>query len=207
VSKILKRSFFDQDAIKLAKALLGKVLCARYQGLWLCAQVIETEAYYIHEKASHASLGFTEKRRALFMAPGTIYMYYSRGGDSLNVSAKGEGNAVLIKSAIPYVKAKDYSKMIQTMQELNPLPNNRIRDPVKLCSGQVLMCRALNLKVKKWDQQQFDHEHFFIKDMGYHPAHIIETIRLGIRKDRDAHLPFRFIDKKYLKFCTKSALK
>jgi DNA-3-methyladenine glycosylase len=29
-------------------------------------------------------------------------MYYARGGDSLNFSAHGPGNAVLIKSAYPW---------------------------------------------------------------------------------------------------------
>jgi DNA-3-methyladenine glycosylase len=199
----LKKSFFNKDAIELAKALLGKVLFVYYKKLWLCAQIIETEAYYIHEKASHASLGFTKKRKALFMNAGTIYMYYSRGGDSINISAKGKGNAVLVKSAIPYCKANNYDEMIAVMQHLNPLPNNRIREPMKLCSGQVLMCRSLNLKVKTWDRKQFDTKTFFIKDVGYHPTNIIETVRLGIRKDRDAHLPYRFIDERDLKFCTR----
>jgi 3-methyladenine DNA glycosylase Mpg len=37
------------------------------------------------------------------MDGGTIYMYYSRGGDSFNISAAGPGNAVLIKSAYPWI--------------------------------------------------------------------------------------------------------
>ena len=198
----IKKNFFNQDAVKLARVLLGKLLCVRYEHLWLCAQVIETEAYYIHEKASHASLGFTNKRKALFMSPGTIYMYYSRGGDSLNISAKGKGNAVLIKSAIPYLKADNYEKMIHTMQRLNPLPKNRMRQPLKLCSGQALMCRSLNLKVNEWDQKQFNTQRFFMQDIDYSPETIITTTRLGIRKDRDAHLPYRFIDAKYIRYCT-----
>ncbi|MDV3444008.1 DNA-3-methyladenine glycosylase, partial [Pseudomonas otitidis] len=36
-------------------------------GRWLSARIIETEAYYLAEKGSHASLGYTEKRRALFL--------------------------------------------------------------------------------------------------------------------------------------------
>jgi DNA-3-methyladenine glycosylase len=39
----------------------------------------------------------------LFLDGGHIYMYYARGGDSLNFSAQGPGNAVLIKSAYPWV--------------------------------------------------------------------------------------------------------
>jgi DNA-3-methyladenine glycosylase len=199
---ILTPAFFNKDAVCLAKALLGKVLRVRYKALWLCAQIIETEAYYIHEKASHASLGFTQKRKALFMPPGTIYMYYSRGGDSLNISAQGKGNAVLIKSAIPYLKADRYDDMIKVMQTLNPLPKNRIREPMKLCSGQVLMCRALNLKVKEWDQRSLDDRRFTIADVSYQPHEILTRTRLGIRPDRDAHLPYRFIDAQFIKFCT-----
>ena len=99
----LTDAFFDRDAQALARDLLGKVIRHRVGDLWLSARIIETEAYYLEEKGSHASLGYTEKRKALFLDGGHIYMYYARGGDSLNFSAKGPGNAVLIKSAYPWV--------------------------------------------------------------------------------------------------------
>ena len=195
--------FFDHDALQVAKNLLGKILCAKYQDLWLKAQIIETEAYYLHDTASHASLGYTEKRKALFMPAGTIYMYYARGGDSLNISCAGHGNAVLIKSAIPYQASPD---MIATMQILNPLPNQKIRSPEKLCSGQTLLCKSLNLKVPEWNQQQFDLERFYIQNTDYQPTHIIQTTRLGIPEGRDELLPYRFIDYNHAKFCTKKPL-
>jgi len=97
----LPDAFFDRDAQLLARELLGKVVRHKVGELWLAARIIETEAYYLEEKGSHASLGYTEKRKALFLDGGHIYMYYSRGGDSLNFSAHGPGNAVLIKSAYP----------------------------------------------------------------------------------------------------------
>ena len=101
--KGLADAFFDRDAQTLARDLLGKVIRHRVGDLWLSARIIETEAYYCEEKGSHASLGYTEKRKALFLDGGHIYMYYARGGDSLNFSAQGPGNAVLIKSAYPWV--------------------------------------------------------------------------------------------------------
>ena len=97
---MLPDAFFDRDAQLLARDLLGKVIRHRVNGLWLSARIIETEAYYIADKGSHASLGFTQKRKALFLDGGHIYMYYARGGDSLNFSAHGPGNAVLIKSGV-----------------------------------------------------------------------------------------------------------
>lgn len=96
----LPDDFFDRDAQMLARELLGKVIRHRVGEIWLSARIIETEAYYVAEKGSHASLGYTEKRKALFLDGGHIYMYYARGGDSLNFSAHGPGNAVLIKSGV-----------------------------------------------------------------------------------------------------------
>jgi len=96
----LPDGFFDRDAQTLARDLLGKVIRHRVGKIWLSARIIETEAYYVAEKGSHASLGYTEKRKALFLDGGHIYMYYARGGDSLNFSAHGPGNAVLIKSGV-----------------------------------------------------------------------------------------------------------
>lgn len=95
--------FFDCDAQLLARELLGKVIRHRVGEIWLSARIIETEAYYAAEKGSHASLGYTEKRKALFLDGGHIYMYYARGGDSLNFSAHGPGNAVLINTSMIYL--------------------------------------------------------------------------------------------------------
>ena len=78
---MLKKSFFDRDACLVAQQLLGKIIRRKYHGQWLAARIIETEAYYLADKGSHASLGYTEKRKALFMPAGTIYMYYARGKD------------------------------------------------------------------------------------------------------------------------------
>lgn len=202
---MLTSEFFDQDAVLAARGLLGKILRVKYYKFWLSAMIIETEAYYLHDKASHASLGFTEKRKALFMPPGTIYMYYARGGDSLNISCKGWGNAVLIKSAIAYVDKKSPQRTIKIMQKLNPM-NKKIRPPEKLCAGQTLLCRSLNLKVPVWDQRQFNKNKFYLEDVKYFPEKIIQTVRLGIPDGRDGHLLYRFIDYDNAKFCTDNPL-
>ncbi len=187
---LLNNTFFDRDAQIVAQDLLGKVIYKKHQNIWLAARITATEAYYIHDKASHSSLGFTEKRKAMFMPPGTIYMYYARGGDSLNISVQGEGNAVLIKSGLPYLPDTD----LKLMQQLNPSKSGNPRPIAKLCAGQTLLCKALGLKVKDWDQQQFNENEFYIADIGYKPENIIQTTRRGIPKGRDEHLPFRYID-------------
>jgi len=205
---VLKNDFFACDAQDLAKALLGKVIQVRYRDSWLAAQIIETEAYYCAEKASHASLGYTEKRKALFMPPGTIYMYYARGAASFNISAQGEGNAVLIKSALPYLAAENAQDMIASMQHLNPQKNSQRPRPTEtLCAGQTLLCRSLGLTVEEWDQQTFQPNKFCLVDVDYQVDKIVQTIRLGIPKGRDEHLPYRFIDYAYLDHCSQNPLR
>ena len=208
---MLANPFFDQDPQALAVALLGKILCVRYRQYWLRASIIETEAYYLHDKASHASLGYTEKRQSLFMAAGTIYMYYARGGDSLNISARGMGNAVLIKSALPYLGKNaahaSQTDMIAIMQSLNPSASGGQRKLETLCSGQTLLCRSLGLKVKKWDKKNFQRDCFYVSDEGYYPKKIIQARRLGIPKGRDEHYFYRFIDYDKAAYCTSNPLR
>lgn len=203
----LPLAFFDGDAQDLARRLIGKVLRRREGKLWLSARIIETEAYYLQEKGSHASLGYTHKRRALFMPAGTIYMYYARGGDSLNISAQGEGNAVLIKSAYPWSDAYSGAEALARMQSLNPAADGSPRPPQRLCGGQTLVCRSMGLKVPDWDAQAFDPTTFFVSDVGARPSRLLRTTRLGIPPGRDEHLPYRFIDPDFAAYCTRNPLR
>ncbi|MCS3514223.1 DNA-3-methyladenine glycosylase [Pseudomonas grimontii] len=203
----LPDGFFDRDAQILARDLLGKVIRHRVGDLWLSARIIETEAYYVAEKGSHASLGYTEKRKALFLDGGHIYMYYARGGDSLNFSAQGPGNAVLIKSAYPWVDETSGPASLAQMLLNSPNANGSPRPTQKLCAGQTLLCKALGLKVPMWDAKRFDQELLYVEDVGQTPTHIIQTTRLGIPSGRDELLMYRFVDAGYAPYCTRNPLR
>ncbi|SDS17368.1 DNA-3-methyladenine glycosylase [Pseudomonas fuscovaginae UPB0736] len=203
----LPDSFFDRDAQLLARELLGKVIRHRVGDLWLAARIIETEAYYFEEKGSHASLGYTEKRKALFLDGGHIYMYYARGGDSLNFSAQGPGNAVLIKSAYPWTDERSGPASLAQMQLNNPDSRGGPRPAQKLCAGQTLLCKALGLKVPIWDAKRFDPQRLYVEDVGNKPKQIIQTTRLGIPHGRDEHLLYRFVDAEYATCCTRNPLR
>ena len=205
--RILKPEFFDRDAQEVAQDLLGKVIAHRPGERWLTAAVVEAEAYYLHEKGSHASLGYTEKRKALFMPPGTIYMYYARGGASLNVSCRGEGNAVLIKAGRPQVRGQDAEAALSEMRRRNPLPSGQERLPERLCAGQTLLCKALGLRVPDWDQLLLPQARLRFLDLGYRPARIVRTTRLGIPAGRDPHLPYRFVDAAHTRSATRNPLR
>ncbi|WP_249679582.1 DNA-3-methyladenine glycosylase [Pseudomonas abieticivorans] len=203
----LPDAFFDRDAQTLARELLGKVIRHRQGDLWLSARIIETEAYYFTEKGSHASLGYTEKRKALFLDGGHIYMYYARGGDSLNFSAQGPGNAVLIKSAYPWVDDYSGTNSLAQMQLNNLDASGQVRPDARLCAGQTLLCKALGLKVPEWDARRFNLQQLFVEDLGIIPQHIIQTTRLGIPHGRDEHLMYRFVDAEHARHCTRNPLR
>lgn len=198
--------FFDREPSHVAQSLLGKVIAVKNGNQWLMSRIIETEAYYRTDKASHSSLGYTEKRKALFMSPGTIYMYYARGGDSINFSCRGDGNAVLIKSGYPVARHADDLASIQSMQNNSPNRDGSPRSMPNLCAGQTLLCKSMNLKVPDWNAQQLKLGVLELWDDDYTPEKIIQTTRLGIHQNRDAHLPYRFIDMRFAHACTKNPL-
>ena len=69
-----------------------------------------------------------------------------------------------------------------------------------------MLCKSLGIAVKEWDQQQFDLNQFYLKDVHYVPKKIIQTTRMGIPEGRDEHLLNRFIDFDYAKYCTSNPL-
>ena len=204
---MLPDAFFNRDAQLLARELLGKVIRHKVNGLWLSARIIETEAYYCAEKGSHASLGYTEKRKALFLDGGYIYMYYARGGDSLNFSAHGPGNSVLIKSAHPWQDELSGPASLAQMQRNNPDAKGQPRNAHTLCAGQTLLCKSLGLKVPEWDAKCFDSERLWVDDVRERPPRILQTTRLGIPHGRDEHLMYRFVDADYAAYCTRNPLR
>ena len=193
------------DAQTLAQRLLGTVIRHKLGRTWLAAQIIETEAYFLTDKASHASLGRTPSREPLFMPAGTIYMYYARGGDSLNFSAQGAGNAVLIKSAIPAIDHMTAAGL-RRMNANNPTPRGDARQLDRLCSGQTLLCRALGLKVPIWNGRQLTSGKLELLDVGNAPQKIVQTKRLGIPAGRDPHLPYRFVDQHHTRSATRNPI-
>lgn len=91
----LVKSFYKQDCKSLAKALLGKVL-VRYckdTGERLSGLIVETEAYLGGEdKGAHSFNGKrTNKNEAMFMEPGTCYVYNIYGMYCcMNISSEGK---------------------------------------------------------------------------------------------------------------------
>lgn len=98
--KPLERKFYARDTATVAQGLLGSFLIRKLDNCLLAARIVETEAYYPDDEASHSFRGKTARNAAMFAAPGTCYVYFIYGvHHCLNVSTEAEniGAAVLIR--------------------------------------------------------------------------------------------------------------
>ena len=183
------------------------MLRRRLDGLWLGVQIVETEGYGLNDPASHAYLGRTPSREPMWAPPGTIYMYHSRAGASLNVSCGKGPEAVLIKAGCPIVDERSPQAALDAMHRLNPAPGGRLRrSDQRLCAGQTLLCRSLALTVHEWTGRQFDRTQFYIEARKT-ALQIIATKRLGIRPERDDGRRWRYVDRSLAGSATNNPLR
>ncbi|XP_076865435.1 DNA-3-methyladenine glycosylase isoform X6 [Brachyhypopomus gauderio] len=142
----LRFDFFNQPCVDLAKAFLGKVLVRRQaDGSELRGRVVETEAYLGGEdKASHSAGGKrTERNTAMFMKPGTIYVYPIYGIYlCMNVSSQGEGAAVLLRSLEP-LQGQDTMRSLRAARRR--VGSRALKDK-DLCNGPSKLCQALDVQ-------------------------------------------------------------
>jgi DNA-3-methyladenine glycosylase len=101
LARALPQSFYARDALVVAEALLGKLLCRDEVVL----RISEVEAYcYPQDTANHCRMGRTPRNAPMWGPPGHAYVYLCYGiHQMLNVvtNADGEGAAVLIRACEP----------------------------------------------------------------------------------------------------------
>lgn len=106
--KRLKENFFNRNTLKVAKVLLGKVLCVKKGGKILKGVIAETEAYRgEYDLANHASKGRTKRTETMYLKAGTIYVYLVYGMHfCLNIVTEKENypSAVLIRGILSIIE-------------------------------------------------------------------------------------------------------
>ncbi|XP_020373701.1 DNA-3-methyladenine glycosylase [Rhincodon typus] len=141
----LSSGFFTRPCVTLAKEFLGQVMVRKFtDGSEVKGRIVETEAYLGGEdQASHSRGGKqTARNAAMFMTPGTMYVYQIYGVYfCLNVSSQGDGAAVLVRSLEPL-------QGLHTMRQLRSKRRREAGKPLKdheLCNGPSKLCQALDI--------------------------------------------------------------
>lgn len=193
----LGEDFFKQPCVSLAKALLGKVLVRRCaDGAELRGKIVETEAYLGGEdKASHSAGGRrTERNTAMFMKPGTIYVYPIYGMYlCMNVSSEGEGAAVLLRSLEP-LQGQSVMRELRMAKRKNGA--KQLKDK-ELSNGPSKLCQALDIP-RCFDRRDLasDPEVWLERDSGAGSdeiSNIVSAPRIGIESHGEwAKKPLRF---------------
>jgi len=178
----LKRSFYTQPTLKVAKNLLGQIICRRFgNGRILRGKIVETEAYIgPNDKASHAIGGrMTKRNLAEFLIGGHIYIYLVYGmywQFNISTSKKGKPECVLIRAIEPIIEKSPKSEFLISKQ----IPNHKSQIP-KLTNGPGKLCRYLGLDKSFYGEDLVRSEKIWLeKGEKVRSKNIIAAKRIGI---------------------------
>jgi DNA-3-methyladenine glycosylase len=180
--------YLRKDVVKVARELLGKVLCTDIGGCYCSGMIVETEAYAgVTDKASHAFGGRnTSRTRTMFGEGGTAYIYLCYGIHHLfNVVTNLEGtpHAVLVRAIEP-LEGVEY--MLQRRGKRTP--------DTTLTSGPGSLSQALGIHYHD-SGASLCGDKIWIEDRGINvkAPEIIASPRVGVAYAKeDALLPYRF---------------
>jgi DNA-3-methyladenine glycosylase len=182
----LPRSFYRQDTVTVARALLGCVLWRRIGRELLAARLVEVEAYLgANDSASHARRGLRSPRNeSMYLDGGHAYVYFTYGMHwCMNVVTQEAGiaEAVLLRGAEPL-------RGIETMRERRPKAK-RDRD---LMNGPGKLCSAMAID-KSLDGEPLDGKALWLAPRDIEVGEIAVSHRTGVENSGEAAgWPLRF---------------
>jgi DNA-3-methyladenine glycosylase len=186
---ILAAEFYDQPTLRVAKALLGKVLLHRRRGGVTAGRIVEVEAYRgPHDRAAHTAGGRrTPRNEVMWGAGGHLYVYFTYGMHhccNVVTRAAGQPEAVLLRALEPLAG-------FATMRRRRGAPPDL--DDAALARGPGNLCRALGID-RALDGCDLTRGPIVLLDAPPIPRHAIgATTRVGVAyAGTDALRPWRF---------------
>jgi len=192
VIKAIGCDFYQQDAVSIAKQLIGKILIRETEQAIFYNRIVETEAYFGEEDtACHASKGRTRRTQVMYQNGGVAYVYLIYGMYHMLNIVTGpceHPQAVLIRAIEPLAKDLE-SGLLVSVAKLKKQPKNKLKTngPGKLCAYLHIDRQLNELDITKGKL-------LYLAEVKTHKQIILSGPRIGIDyahlKDRDK--PWRF---------------
>ncbi len=173
---------FEDDAVTVARNLLGQRLVRVFDGERLSGTIVEVEAYLgLHDAAAHTFNGRrTARNESMYLPGGHAYVYMIYGiHHCLNVvcGAAGDGTAVLIRALEPL-------EACETMLR-NRVGGRTLRRELKkhdLCSGPGKLTQAMAIDRDFDGESLTDSSRLWIEQEVVSVAHdsIVSSPRIGV---------------------------
>ena len=183
---MLPRAFYLQDALSLARALIGKRLVhIGADGVRTSGIITETEAYLgEQDDASHTYKGRSERTRIAWEDTGRAYVYLIYGMHccfNITCAADGVPHMVLVRA-------------LQPETGLEAMKARRAADGMlNLCSGPGKLCKAMGIDRSLYGERLWESRRLFVEDTLHTPP-VLATPRIGIDyAERSKHEPWRFV--------------
>jgi DNA-3-methyladenine glycosylase len=186
---ILERGFYERDAVKVAKELLGKIIVNESLESIASGKIVETEAYLGPEdKASHAFRNLrTVRTETLFGPKGHAYIYLVYGMYyCFNVTVgkfPGKPEAVFFRAVEPL-------EGIEIMKKRRPKAKGIID---RLTDGPSKLCMALGVTKKQNGADLCTRPLHIDEGETVQKRNIVQSTRIGVDYAEEwKNLPWRF---------------
>ncbi len=186
----LTRSFYERDAIAVARDLIGCLFVKEDASGRSGVRLVEVEAYRGRsDPGSHGFRGPTPRTETMFGPPGRLYVYFSYGMHwCMNVVCGKEGSAeaVLLRAGEPLVG-------IDIIRARRP----RIIDDRLLAAGPGRLTGALGIGKRHDGAVLLRGGSLWCAEDGvtndYRTGDVLVTPRIGLGAGRGEELPWRFV--------------
>lgn len=180
--RVLPRSFYLRDTVKVSRDLLGKMLVHDMDGNIRSGIIIETEAYGSgNDPASHAFGGMTRRNQAMFGEVGRAYVYFTYGMhycvNAVARHADSQAGAVLIRALRPVMGLEEMARCRGSGAKRS------------MTGGPAMLTQALGITKKQYGEDLTTPEGLYICE--YEAAgDILAGPRVGIRRGMDLNWNF-----------------
>src|SRR5438270_694038 len=177
----IRRAELPEDAIALARFLIGKVVVHDFPAGRVSGRILETEAYPPGDPAGHHFRGPTPRIKSMYLAPGHVYVFFNYGAHfMLNVVSERPETAAAI-----LIRALEPLEGIEIMQR-----HRKTTELLDLTRGPGRLAKALQIDRRHDGVDLCAEEKLWLGAIDHPVGRIGKSVRIGITRAADKLLRF-----------------